>query len=156
MKKLVFAAAAALALSACAGSDLMVLEKNSSNYSSNVVNLVYEEATVPVDPGKQALLAKYMDDAFTDVGFTLGEGLTMRYGFIGYDEGSQAARYFLGGIGGGEAKMVLRAEFYDRDGNKLASVQSEGRLAGGLLGGDSDTAMMKAAEELADYAKANF
>ena len=98
-----------------------------------------------------------MEKAFYEKGvFKRGDKLTVKYGFMTYDKGSQAARYFLGGLGGGEAKMVIGAEFYDADGNLLAKIQSSGWLNGGIFGGSSSSAVKKAAEEIANYAKANF
>lgn len=149
--------AAGLLLSACAGSSNMVVQPNTSNFRSNQVNLVYGGATVAAEDKGVTELKQHMETAFFEKGlFQRGNRLTVKYGFMTYDEGSQAARYFLGGIGGGEAKMVVGAEFYDESGTLLARIQSEGRLSGGFFGGDAGSAIKKAAQEVADYAAANF
>lgn len=151
-------ATAALLLSACAGGSNLVVNPNRSTVKTEAVELVYEGGTVNVPDQATAELKRYMDEAFfkkTGM-FARGSGITVKYGFMSFDEGSRAARYFLGPIGGGEAKMVIGAEFFDTQGNSLAKIQSEGRLSGGLLGGDSSSAIKKAAEEVANYAKANF
>ena len=135
----------------------MVVMPNESTFRSPTVALVYGGATVQAQDEGVTELKEYMEKAFFEKGlFSKGDGLTVKYGFMTYDEGSQAARYFLGGIGGGEAKMVVGAEFYDKSGKLLAKIQSEGRLNGGFFGGDSSSAIKKAAQEVADYAKANF
>lgn len=149
--------AAAMLVSACAGSSNMVVTPNQSSFRTREVALKYEGATVEAEGKGVAELKKYMTQAFYEKGlFQPGEKLTVKYGFMTYDEGNQAARYFLGGIGGGEAKMVVGAEFYDANGNLLAKIQSEGRLNGGFFGGDASGAIKKAAEEIASYAAANF
>ena len=104
------------------------------------------------------MLDKYLRNHLFDgdEGFAEGmEGLTVKYGFIGYEEGSQAARYLAGPIAGG-AKMVIVAEFFDAEGNSLSKIQSEGTVSGGFFGGDSDSAINGAAKQIATYAKDNF
>ena len=151
------ALAVALLISACAGSSNMVVSPNRTNYKADQVNLVYEGATVGADDKGVAELKKHMEEQFFEKGlFQRGSKLTVKYGFMTYDPGSQAARYFLGALGGGEAKMVVGAEFFDENGTLVAKIQSEGRLGGGFFGGDSDKAIKKAAEEVAQFASANF
>lgn len=146
-----------LAVSGCAGSSNLVVMPNTSEYRSGSVTLEYGGATVEAEDKGVSELKAYMEKAFFEKGlFEKGEGLTVRYGFMTYDEGSQAARYFLGGLGGGEAKMVVGAEFYDNDGQLLAKIQSEGRLSGGFFGGDASSAIEAAAKEVAEFAAANF
>lgn len=62
----------------------------------------------------------------------------------------------LGGLAGGEAKMVVRAEFFDAAGNSLAVINAEGTISGGFLGGDAGSGLRGAAKEIAAYAAANF
>lgn len=154
------AAIAGLLLSACAGGSYTVVAPNQSAYKAQSVELVYDGGTVAVDDKAAAELKKYMEEAFfgknAKAKFSRGNQLTVKYGYMGFDEGSQAARYFLGPIGGGEAKMVVGAEFIDASGKTLAKIHSEGRLSGGFFGGDSSSAIKKAAEEVATYAGANF
>jgi hypothetical protein len=160
VKKIVSAAALAAAsfcLSACASSNNIVLAPNSTHYTSSKVALVYDNATVNVEDKKVALLNKYLEEALfdSDAAFAKGEGLTIKYGFIGYDEGSQAMRYLAGPLAGG-AKMVIVAEFLDPAGNSLAKIQSEGTVSGGFFGGDSDSAIKGAAKKIARFAEENF
>ena len=136
----------------------MVIAPNTTACKAKQVTLSYENATVQVEDECVAELKRYMEDEFfgKEALFTRGEQLTVKYGFMTFDEGSQAARYFLSGLGGGEAKMVVGAEFFDAQGNSLAKIQSEGRLGGGFFGGDAGSAIKKAAQEIADYAEATF
>lgn len=151
-------AAAGLVLAGCAGSSNLVMSPNRTAYKAQAASLVYDGGTVNVEDKATAELQQYMQQAFFEKGVNFGRGneLTVKYGFMAFDEGSQAKRYFLGPIGGGEAKMVVGAEFFDAAGNSLAKIQSEGRLSGGFFGGDASSAIKKAAEEVAAYAKANF
>jgi hypothetical protein len=160
LKKLLSAAAlaaASFALSACASSNNIVLAANTTNYQSSNVALVYDNATVKVEDQKVALLNKYLEEALfdKDAVFAKGEGLTIKYGFIGYNEGSQAMRYLAGPIAGG-AKMVIVAEFLDPAGKSLAKIHSEGSVSGGFFGGDSDSAIKGAAKKIAAFAEENF
>ncbi|MCM8557749.1 hypothetical protein [Sphingomicrobium sediminis] len=159
MRKLILVAAAAVSLSACASnSNTVVLENSRVAYEAQNVELVYDEenATVDVEEGKLAKLDEYLRSAFVERGFTPGEdGLTVRYGFVGYDEGSQAMRYLAGGLAGG-AKMVIVAEYFDAEGNSLAKIHAEGTVAGGFFGGDSDSAIKGAAKKIATFAEDNF
>ena len=157
MRKIILAAVAATMLSACASnSNIVVMENSRVAYSAQNVELIYDNATVDVEEGKLEKLDEYMRAAFVERGFTPGEdGLTVKYGFVGYDEGSQAMRYLVGGLAGG-AKMVIVAEYFDAEGNSLAKIQSEGTVSGGFFGGDSDSAINGAAKKIAGYAKDNF
>lgn len=160
MKNIISAVALAtsmLALSGCASSNNIVLAPNSTNYTSSKVALVYDNATVKVEEGKVALLNRYLEqEMFNNKSkFAKGQGLTIKYGFIGYNEGSQALRYLTGPIAGG-AKMVIVAEFVDPNGKSLAKIQSEGTVSGGLFGGDSDSAIKGAAKKIAKFAEENF
>ncbi len=147
-----------LLTAACAGGSNAVLEPNTGNYRSTNVSLVYEGSTVGVPDESIADLKKYMEERFfgDKAIFTKGDDLTIKYGFITFDEGSRAARYFLGPIGGGEAKMVIRAIFIDKEGNQVAKIQSEGRLSGGFFGGGAGSAVKKAVKEIAEYAEGQF
>lgn len=158
MRNHLFAAVAAFALVACSSSNNIVMVPNTSDYSASAVSLEYDGGTVEVEEGKVELLEKYLRNHLFDDGSAFAEGmngLTIKYGFIGYEEGSQAARYLAGPIAGG-AKMVIVAEFFDAEGNSLAKIQSEGSVSGGFFGGDSDSAINGAAKQIASYAKDNF
>lgn len=88
--------------------------------------------------------------------FTEGEGLTIRIKVVQFDAGNQFERWFWGGIGNaGEGSLQVLAEFYEGQ-TKLANIQTEGRIGSGFFGGSMNEAVDKAAEEIAEYAIANF
>ena len=158
MHRILFAVLASLLVVGCASSSNMVLTPNQSQYRTDTVKLEYGGGTVEVEEASVTELQRYMREEFferTPI-FSPGEGLTVRYGFYTFDEGNQAARYFLGGIGGGEAEMVVRAQFIDPQGNVLAETQATGRVSGGFFGGDAGSAFRNVAKELAAYAEATF
>lgn len=105
-----------------------------------------------------AYLQSRMREAFfgKDAPFTRGNDLTIRYRFVGFDRGRRLSRYMLGGLAGGEAQMVIEAEFVAPDGKVLAKIQSQGRVNGGVFGGSSNSAIDGAVKEIRDYATANF
>ncbi len=148
--------AASLMLAACGSSNLVVLNPVKP-VRTDTVQLVYEDSTVGVPDEAVAHTKQYMREAFFEgdaPAFREGmNGVTIRYGFIGFKDGSRIGRYFLGGLGNGGAKMVLRAEFYDAGGAKIGEVQSSGEIRGGFLGGSSNSAIKKAVDEIATYAE---
>lgn len=151
-------AAIAATLSACGASHMVVMEPNRSAVKAEGVQLVYDDSVMGVPQEAVDKVKRYMQDRFFGEGaaFTRGNEMTVRYGFVGFDEGSQFSRWFFGGLGDGKATMVIQAEFVDQNGNVLAKVQSEGELSAGFFGGDSDSAIKKAVGEIGDYAETNF
>ncbi|MBA15571.1 MAG: hypothetical protein CMN73_04365 [Sphingomonas sp.] len=158
MLKTIFVAVMAIALAACGKSSMVVLQPVSHPVSTNVVQLVYENSTVGVPDDAVARTKQYMDEEFftgDDAIFRNAEGgVTIRYGYIGFEEGSRVGRYFLGALGNDDAKMVLRAQFFDAQGNKIGEIQSEGTIGGGFFGGSSNSAIRRAVREVASYARA--
>jgi hypothetical protein len=154
------AVAPALLLAACGSSNLVVLDPVRAPVKTDTVSLVYENSTVGVPEDAVAHTKQYMHEAFftdDDAPFHEGmNGVSIHYGFIGYKNGSRIGRYFLGGLGNGDANMVLRAEFYGPNGEKLGEAQSTGKIGGGFLGGSSNSAIKKAVKEIENYAAATF
>lgn len=102
----------------------------------------------------QSRLEKYL---YGENGFQQGKELTIRYRFIQYEPGSQFGRWFSGGIGNmGEGSLTIESKFYDAGGKELATIQTEGRIGSGFLGGSYGEALDKAAEKVAEFAKTNF
>lgn len=122
------------------------------------VKLEYEQGGAAVTQDAAAYLQRKMEEAFfgPNQPFTRGNDLTVRYRFVGFDRGSRISRYLLGGLAGGEAEMVIEAEFVRPDGTVLAKVQSQGRVNAGFFGGSSNSAIDGAVKEIRDYAIANF
>jgi hypothetical protein len=49
--------------------------------------------------------------------------------------------------------MTVEAKFFDKSGNELAKIQSEGEISSGAFGGSFNLAVQKASKEIAEYAK---
>ena len=87
--------------------------------------------------------------------FHRGDGITVKYRYLGFDEGSQAARNFLGPIAGG-SKILLEVDFIGPDGTLLSQVRGEGTVSGGFFGGSNKSGTDQAIKKVAEYAAANF
>ncbi|MEM1132952.1 MAG: DUF4410 domain-containing protein [Pseudomonadota bacterium] len=158
MKKLLFASALALTVSACANSSLLVERPNSSAYRSDSANIVYDNSTVEVDEENLTYTQKEMEEAFfggDEPLFTKGDGMTVRYRYLSFDEGSQTARYFAGPFAGG-SKVVMEVDFVDPNGTVMSTVRGEGTVSGGFFGGSNKSGIQEAIEEVAEYAHTQF
>ena len=158
MIKIAFASAAALALSACASSVLTVEQPYQGNARYQTAMLEFDDSSVPVDADNQEYTARKMGEALfggESPIFTQGDGLTVRYRYVGLNEGSRVGRYLLPGIAGG-SKIVLEADFVAPDGATMATARGEGEVGGGFAGGSNKTGIDKAVEEIADYAARTF
>ena len=149
---------ASVSLAGCASNHLLVEQPAVAQIHAQSLKLDYEAGGAPVTSDAAAYLQHKMQQAFFQAGgpFAQGDDLTLRYRFIGFDKGSRLSRYFLGGLAGGEAQMVIQAEFVGRDGKVLAKIQSQSRVNGGAFGGSSNSAIDGAVKEIRDYAVANF
>jgi hypothetical protein len=159
------AAAAAAALgflvSACGTGRTMVMEPPEAKQAFTAVTLERAADTVTVpDEFRTRFLKDIRARLYGEDGkagpFAEGPGLVIRIKVVQFDEGNQFERWFWGGIGNaGEGSLQVLAEFYDGE-KKLAQIQTEGRIGSGFFGGSMNEAVDKAAEEIADYAIANF
>lgn len=158
MKKYLVVSVIALALSACANSSLLVEKPNVSKYRTDSATLVAGQSTIEIDPKDMEYTQKKLEEEFfggKDPVFAKGDGVTIKYRYLSFDEGDRALRYLLGGLAGG-AKLVLEVEFIDKSGNSLAIVRSEASVAGGFAGGSHRSGVDKAAQKLAEYARQEF
>jgi hypothetical protein len=161
MRRHLLASAMVLAfvsITGCASNHLLVEQPAVAQFHAQSIKLDYESGGAPVTADAAAYLQRKMGEAFFSPGsgFQPGNDLTVRYRFIGFDRGSRLSRYFLGGLAGGEAQMVIQAEFVRPDGTVLAKIQSQSRVNGGAFGGSSNSAIDGAVKEIRDYALANF
>lgn len=158
MKSIVFAAFITASLSACANSALTVEQPSTVAYKTQSAMVVAGDSTVGVDVENAAYTQRKMEDAFfggdTPL-FQRGDGITVRYRYMAFEEGSQVGRYLTAGIAGG-SKVVLEVQFIRPDGTVLSVVRSEGTVAGGFFGGSNKTGIDKAVKKAADYAVATF
>ena len=158
MKNHVFAIVASIALSACASSVLTVEKPYSGAERYSSAELKYDQSSVPVDENNLSYTQRKLDQALfggKSPIFKRGQGLTVRYRYVGFNEGSRVGRYLLPGIAGG-SKIVLEADFVNSEGAVLATVRGEGAVAGGFFGGSNKSGVDKAVSEIADYAARNF
>lgn len=120
--------------------------------------LAYDTSTVDVPEEDIAKMGRFIEQRLFEgknAKFRPGDDLTVKWSFIGYDPGSQFIRWFIG-FGAGEAQMVVRADFYDRDGAKIASIQADGTVSAGFFGGSTDDALKNVANQIALYAERTF
>lgn len=158
MKKILLASVMALSLGACANSSLTVEKPNTTNFRTSAAQIEYDESRVGVDADNVAYTQRKMEEAFfggdTPL-FEKGSGITARYRYVAFNEGSQVARYLVAGLAGG-SKVVLEVDFVDPNGTILSTVRGEGTVAGGFFGGSNKTGIDKAINQVADYASAEF
>lgn len=135
----------------------MVMQPPAVKARVSTVTSVEEAPTVDIPAERRArfqnALARELYAA--EGGFVQGPELTIKWRFVQFNGGSQAARYFLG-FGAGKGSLAVQAKFYDGSGNELASIQSEGEISAGVFGGSMDEAIDKCASEIATYAKTQF
>ncbi|TXC73937.1 hypothetical protein FSZ31_04240 [Sphingorhabdus soli] len=136
----------------------MVEEPNTTSYRTQSATVEYDKSTVAVDAENITYTQRKMEEAFfggdTPL-FARGDGMTVRYRYIGFEEGSQVGRYLTAGIAGG-SKIVMEVDFVGPDGQLLAQVRSEGSVSGGFFGGSNKTGIDKAVKKAADYASSQF
>lgn len=157
MKKFLFAAFAALSLSACASSVLVVEQPYAGQERFTTANVEFDNGGVPIDNDNRAYTQEKLEEELfrgESPIFAMGEGLTVKWRYVGFNEGSRLGRYLTGGIGGG-SKVVLEVDFVSPTGEVLATVRGEGSVGGGLFGGSNKTGIDKAARHVADYAASN-
>lgn len=156
--KIVMASAVALSLSACANSSLTVERPYTGGFRTASLTIEYDTSNVPVDQEDLDYTRDRMERAFfggDEPLFTRGEGMRVRYRYIGFNEGSQALRYLTGPIAGG-SRVVLEVDFIGANGEVLSTVRGEGSVSGGFFGGSNKSGIDKAIDEVAAYAADRF
>lgn len=157
MKKFV-AISAALSLSACASSALMVEKPAVGVQRVATATLQYEAPTVSVEETTQQHLQRKMAEALTTgdkAVFSPGPDMTIRYRFVGHNEGSRLGRYLTAGLAGG-SKTYIVADFLNPAGETIGQVRAEGSVGGGIAGGSAKSGVDGAVKKIAEYAQANF
>ena len=152
------AAAAALMLSACSSSALMVEKPAVGVTRVTTATLQYEEPTIAVEEGTQQHLQRKMAEALTTgekAVFQPGPDLLIKYRFVGHDEGSRVGRYLTAGLVGG-SKTYIVADFYNPAGEMIGQVRAEGSVGVGIAGGSAKSGVDGAVKKIASYAQATF
>lgn len=158
MNRIVFAAIAALSLSACTSSMLTVEQPYAGGQQFTAASVAQARSSVAIDPDDLTYTHRALEDALVSGQspvFAPGQQLTIRWRYVGFDEGSRIGRWLAPGVAGG-SKIVLEADFMDQAGQVLSTVRSQAEVGAGLIGGTGKSGIDKAVEEIADYAAANF
>ena len=71
--------------------------------------------------------------------------------------GNQAVRWLVGPIGGaGEGSLTVEVRYLYGNEREIARMQSSGNVTAGIGGGEFDSAVARAAEEIATYTTQHF
>jgi hypothetical protein len=149
----------AISFSGCSSSSTTVLQPNSKlgqiKYANCNIQEVIIANNVPVEQ-REYFKAK-LDQLILKNFPNKGNDLSIKYSFITYNEGSQFTRYMLGGLGGaGKGELVVKAEFYDLQNQKVGEIQSKGEIGAGFFGGSFKGTLDKVAEEISNYTIQNY
>lgn len=145
---------ATVALSACASSNTTVVTPvriaQGVTYPTVRIEAGADAASVK-QSGRNTFERELKDFLFTaGSGFTPGDALTIRYRFVAYDEGDQFQRWMASGLAG-KGELKVEAVFLDTDQRELGKITVDGSISAGVLGGDFNDVIGKAAKNLADY-----
>lgn len=152
-----FGLATVLAIAtACASGTTTVTAPVSGAMKVKTVKLLPAEHTVQVDPGQVAVFeSRLREKLYTNTTFTEGDELTIRYRYIQFNPGSQAARYFVG-MGVGKGTQTIEVTFLNPSGRELGKINVGGEISAGFFGGSLKEATEKAADEAAQYTLQQF
>jgi hypothetical protein len=144
-------------LASCGTGKTMVMDAGESQ-KANSITVVEGQSTVTVPSEAETTFKNKLDELlFTKGGFHRGDEVALTYRFVQFNEGSRFKRWFTGGIGNsGEGNLTIEVVFSDKSGKQLGKIMSEGKIGSGIFGGSSDSAIDKAAEEIANYAVEHF
>ena len=159
LSKKYFVALVALAVfaSGCGSSRTSVYEGNKTNYksSSMVIQVDTNKQGAQIDAKYRIEFEQTLRQSLLNKGFRDGNGLIVKYWFSEADEGSRAARYFVG-FGTGTGKLQIVVEYYDSNGNKLSATSNEGTVSGGTFGGNFSEAIKNATDAIATFAQRTY
>jgi hypothetical protein len=150
-----------LAMTGCGAGRTMVMEPPTERRSFEFATVENSTDTIAMpDEYRTRLTQKVQEGLYGTAekpgSFKNAAGLKVTLRVVQFEPGSQFQRWFWGGLGNqGEGSLHVLAEFYDGD-KKLAYIQTEGRIGSGAFGGSLNSAVDKAANEIAEYAIANF
>lgn len=146
-----------LLFAGCGSQRTTVREGSNTTYKSSTISVLYDanQRGVHVDDDRKNEFETALKRLLTQKGFAQGDGLILRYWFSDADEGSRAARYWIG-FGAGSGKMLVSVEFYDARGNKLATTDNVGTVSGGFVGGTFSEAIRRSAETISTYTQKTF
>ena len=143
------------ALAGCATGSLVVSQPAKK---SVVGSVQIQSAGDSADPRlAQIFGSRLSDDLFHSKvhPFNPGSDLTVSYRFVQANAGNRALRYLVG-FGAGKGSVTVEVSFRLKDGTDAGTINVGGQISMGLVGGDFDTAVLKAADEAATYISNNF
>ena len=153
----------ALALAACGSREFRVQQQPSVPLGSFGKLLVQPFAIEdPPDPVVREKALKMADLITREVRERLapkfekeGSVLTVQGRLVGFDPGSQAARYWAG-FGAGEGTIVVEVTFLDEAGGTVAKGAAWGSVSGGWFGGSLNSAGKRAAKAVVDFVQERY
>jgi uncharacterized protein DUF4410 len=156
--------AAALLLSACGGSrDFRVEQPPSEAFASygalQVQPFTIEEPRDAVVREKALKMAELLTNEVRDrLAGRFDKGgrtLVVQGRLVGFDPGSQAARYWVG-FGAGEGSIVAEVTFLNESGKAVAKGAAWGTVSGGWFGGSLNSAGRRVAKAVVDFVNDNY
>jgi len=149
---------ALVGLSGCSGAKTLMMKPPDIPVRVSSVSFHEANSILEVPKDMKLTFEETLEELlYSKEGFRRGVELKIRYRIIGYEEGSRFSRWLWKGIGNaGEGSVTVEAKFFDATEKELATIQTEGRIETGVLGGSFKKAIQKAAESIADYTFKNF
>lgn len=146
------------ALTGCGTARTLVLEAPETKTAYSSISIISENPTVQVPAEVTRVFEDELRKSLFDEGpFSTGDGLKLMYTFMQHDEGDRFSRWFWGGLGNsGEASVTVQVKYTNGAGEELAKTQVEGRIDSGFFGGSMDSAIKKAAQDIASFTISNF
>ena len=154
----VVAFSAGLMLAGCGAGTTLVVNPLEEKITVSYLQLFEKAPTIGVPNEVRSTLKEELTKRlYGEHAFQVGSDLKLEYGFVQFDPGSRATRWFLGGIGNaGQGSHTVQPRFIRPDGKELVTIRAAGTIQSGFFGGSFDNALEKAADEIAEYATANF
>ena len=130
-------------------------------YDANLVvdSEKYSEFTIGEAKGKYASelkseVSKLLAEDFTPS----ANGLVVNLETVSSTEGSRMGRWFFGPLSSSNShgKIVVRAEFLNREGEVIGEATATGKIVFGFFGGSFDNAINSAAKQIHSFAVKKF
>jgi hypothetical protein len=142
-------------LSSCGTGRVIVLQSVHNVPSNPGIRIQAAKDTVKTSQEISNKFSKYLSEAlYTEEKICWGDDILLKYRFLQINEGNRLARWFTAGIGNaGEGSLTIEATYYDKSDKLLGKIHTEGKIGSGFFGGSIDSALEKAASEIAAYTR---
>lgn len=157
MRKLIFFFIV-LFVTGCGTAKTIVLEPPKASGKFQHIQILSHNPTVdlPVEVA-EVFEGELRKQLYESGKFKNGEDLKLFYTFVSHEEGSRFARWFWGGLGNmGEASITIQVLYMDKNETELAKTLVEGKIGSGLFGGSINEAIIKTAQDVAEFTIHNF